>query len=105
MDADGASRERGSTVPLYEFRCPECGPFDQAHTMAAVPSATTCECGAPAPRRMSAPRLGHLNSPTMALLDRTARSAHEPDVVSTPPAPRAATPVSTNPRHRMLPRP
>ncbi|MFD4292215.1 FmdB family zinc ribbon protein [Rhodococcus sp. NPDC058532] len=93
-------------MPLYEFRCPDCGPFEQSHPMTAVPAATGCiECDGPAPRRVSAPRLGHLGSPEMALLDRTARSAHEPDTVSAPPPRRRSTPMSTDPRHRTLPRP
>ncbi|MGW0045392.1 FmdB family zinc ribbon protein [Rhodococcus sp. NPDC003348] len=105
MRATARPRE-GSTVPLYEFRCPQCGPFEQTHAMATVPLRVTCDrCAADAPRRVSAPRLGHLNSTEMALLDRTARTAHEPDVVATPPGRRAAAPTSTHPLHRRLPRP
>ncbi|GAA4815308.1 FmdB family zinc ribbon protein [Tomitella cavernea] len=96
-------------MPVYEFRCPVCGPFDALHTMAAVPDADLCPaCGAASCRSITAPALGRDGSAPMRLLDAAARSASEPAVVSeTAPGRRrtAGTPVSTNPLHRRLPRP
>jgi putative FmdB family regulatory protein len=96
-------------MPSYEFRCVDCADFDQAHSIDSVPDATDCpECGKSARRRMSAPYLSVAGSAAYTLLDRTARSAVEPDVVSAPP-PAALSGggrrVTANPLHRKLPRP
>jgi putative FmdB family regulatory protein len=38
-------------VPLYEFRCPHCGPFDLRRAMADAAAAAECpSCTRPAPR-------------------------------------------------------
>ncbi|WP_182357298.1 FmdB family zinc ribbon protein [Tomitella gaofuii] len=96
-------------MPVYQFRCDSCGPFDAAHTMATVPDADVCpECRAPSRRTITSPALGRGGSASMRLLDATARSASEPAVVTgTAPGRRRSpgTPVSTDPRHRALPRP
>ncbi|QDQ97551.1 FmdB family zinc ribbon protein [Tomitella fengzijianii] len=96
-------------MPVYRFRCDSCGPFDASHTMAAVPDADACpECQAPSQRTITAPALGRGRSAAMGLLDATARTASEPGVVAgAPPGRRRSpgTPVSTDPRHRALPRP
>lgn len=93
-------------MALYEFRC-ECGTLiERSYPMGAAPStlATEC-CEGPARRVFTAPRLGRTNDPAYRAIDATKRSAHEPAVVrSTPPSGRRA-PVSTDPRHRRLPRP
>ncbi|QNG19912.1 zinc ribbon domain-containing protein [Rhodococcus triatomae] len=96
-------------MPLYEFHCADCGPFEQSFPMATVPTAADCaRCLRPARRVVTTVRWGRGSSPQMRLLDRTARSAHEPDVVAAPPpsrsGPSTAQP-STNPLHRKLPRP
>jgi putative FmdB family regulatory protein len=39
-------------VPLYEFRCPRCGPFDLRRDMQDAAAAAPCpSCGGPAQRR------------------------------------------------------
>ncbi|MCK0089786.1 zinc ribbon domain-containing protein [Rhodococcus sp. HNM0563] len=96
-------------MPLYDFRCAECGPFDASIPMNDVGPSTACpSCGQHAPRAITAPRLGRGSSTAMRLHDATARTASEPGVVSgeLPGGPRRAPrPVSTDPRHRLLPRP
>ena len=45
-------------MPLYEFKCDECGVFDQWRTMAESSAPANCpECQAPAKRIFSAPVL------------------------------------------------
>lgn len=93
-------------MPHYSFRCAEGCTFDVSYSMADVPSATTCPaCGGAARRRVSAPYLSRAGDSAYQLIDRTARSAHEPEVVSRLPAvgapPRR---ITTNPLHSKLPR-
>lgn len=77
--------------------------------MAAVPLQAPCEhCDGLARRVMTAPHLSVAGSSAYQLVDRTLRSAHEPDVVTRLPArtggPRPAS-TSANPLHQKLPRP
>ena len=38
-------------MPLYEFRCPECGPFERHRAMAQASTPVPCPtCSGPAPR-------------------------------------------------------
>ncbi|WAM13259.1 MULTISPECIES: FmdB family zinc ribbon protein [Rhodococcus] len=108
-DLEWSPPAKGTTMPLYEFRCAaDCGPFERSFPMADVPGTTRCpRCDRDAVRRVSPPRLGHGSSSAMNLLDRTKRSAHEPDVVTGPPPSTTAgrSAVTSNPLHRRLPRP
>lgn len=96
-------------MPLYEFRCPDGSTFEASYPMAQVPQAAPCpECGAEAARRVSAPRLSQAGSSAYRLVDAAARSAHEPEVVSTRLPGARKGPVqryTDNPLHRKLPRP
>ncbi|MDH6281531.1 FmdB family zinc ribbon protein [Prescottella agglutinans] len=101
-------RRKDAVIPLYQFRCDHCGPFDRTFTMATVPDTSACpDCASDARRQVTAPRLGHGASTQMRLLDATARSASEPAVVQgpRPGGGRTAQKVTTNPLHRKLPRP
>ncbi|WFR71680.1 zinc ribbon domain-containing protein [Prescottella defluvii] len=101
-------RRKDAVIPLYQFRCDHCGPFDRTFTMATVPDTSACpDCASDARRQVTAPRLGHGASTQMRLLDATARSASEPAVVQGPRrgGGRTAQKVTTNPLHRKLPRP
>lgn len=94
-------------MPTYEFRCRSCGPFDAIYSMRDVPDAVACRCGEPAPRGITAPRLGSGASGAMRLLDATKATAERPAVVSSP-APRSGGGgggAPSNPRHATLPRP
>lgn len=96
-------------MPIYEFRCEICARFEQSHPMGLVPDLVDCPtCRAPARRMMSAPHLSAAGSAAFRLVEKTARSASEPEVVeSTRPERRSGTgaSVTTNPLHRKLPRP
>jgi len=96
-------------VPIYEFRCDGCARFEQTHPMGAVPDTVDCPtCRAPARRLLSAPHLSAAGSAAFGLLDSTARSAFEPEVVEAAlPGRRSAAGAqfSANPLHRKLPRP
>ena len=54
-------------MPLYEFRCPECGPFDLHRDMRDAASTAPCPaCDQPARRRY---RVGVGHHPTGVLRD------------------------------------
>ena len=94
-------------MPIYEFRCESAHEYERSVPMSARDADLTCpDCGAPARRRISAPRLGALGSPTGRLLESTAASAHAPAVVDQiPGAPRRTARTTADPRHAKLPRP
>ncbi|MGJ0120156.1 zinc ribbon domain-containing protein [Williamsia sp. MIQD14] len=97
-------------MPLYGFRCDQgCGDAERAFSMASVPDRIACPgCGAVARRRFESIAVGHGRSAAMRLHDATAATADSPRVTSSvPPAGpgRTRRPVSTDPRHRRLPRP
>ena len=97
-------------MPLYGFRCDQgCGDTERAYSMASVPDRIGCpDCGAVARRRFDSVAVGHGNSVAVRLHDVTAASAESPRVTSSVPATgsrRTRRPVSTDPRHRRLPRP
>lgn len=95
-------------MPSYSYRCDEGCRFDAIYPMAEVPSETECRsCGATARRGITAPHLSVAGSSAYQLIDRTARSAHEPQVVDRLPArgPGAEVQRTTqNPLHAKLPR-
>ncbi|MEE3851709.1 zinc ribbon domain-containing protein [Gordonia sp. LSe1-13] len=94
-------------MPTYVFRCrSDCADFIERHSMAAIPDAASCpECGADGRRVIGSPALGAGDSSAMRLQDATRASAEAPAVVSSVPGRgRRATPVSSNPLHRKLPR-
>ncbi|NYD66999.1 FmdB family zinc ribbon protein [Agromyces atrinae] len=95
-------------MPRYEFRCTAGHTFDAIYAMADVPDRSPCtECGADASRRPTAPHLGRTGSAAFGLIDRAARSADAPEVVSgaIPGASsRRPTRYTDNPAHQKLPR-
>lgn len=98
-------------MALYEFACtgPGCAPVESFYPMGAAPDSIECpECGGRAERCISTPRLSIAGSVAFKLIDATKQTAHEPRVVSGPIPPsgrKRATPTTTNPLHRKLPRP
>lgn len=95
-------------MPLYEFRCTDGTTFEAAHSMAEVPDSVNCpDCGAPARRRISPPRLSIAGTAAYSLIDATKRSAHSPAVVSSPGPGKSGRQRahSPNPLHQKLPRP
>jgi putative FmdB family regulatory protein len=66
-------------MPLYEYACPQCGPFTELLTLRAYTPTHACpECGGHAPRVISAPHLATLPRATRVALERNERAAHEP---------------------------
>ena len=96
-------------MPLYEFRCPPGTTTEASFSMAGVPDTVDCpDCGAPASRRISIPRLSRTGSPAFQLMDSTRRSAESPDVVASIPSaggPPADSRHTHHPLHQKLPRP
>lgn len=95
-------------MPLYEFRCSDGDNFETSYPMSAVPDQAACpQCGGQARRQMSTPRLSIANSAAFRLIDSTARSAHEPQVVSSgaPGGGHRGPQYTRNPLHQKLPRP
>jgi putative FmdB family regulatory protein len=70
-------------VPIYAFRCADCGSFDLQRPMAEAGLPAPCPaCGAPAERVFTPPGLALLPAPTRRALALEEKSAHEPEVVS-----------------------
>ncbi|WP_245189981.1 zinc ribbon domain-containing protein [Leucobacter exalbidus] len=74
--------------------------------MSEVPRQTDCKvCGRAAKRTVTAPHLSATGSSAFQLVDRAARTAHEPDVVSRLPGQgRKPQRFTSNPLHAKLPR-
>lgn len=96
-------------MPIYEYRCPEGDTFESSYGIGSAPDAVPCpQCRGTARRRISAPHLSGTNTPAFRLLDSTARSASEPEIITSRiPGPPSGKPrrISSNPLHQKLPRP
>ncbi len=95
-------------MPIYQFRCPGgCPDFSTGYPMADAPREDACpQCATPSRRLFGTPALGIGSTTAMRLQDSTRASADTPQVVNRlPGSARRATPVTTNPLHRRLPRP
>ncbi|GAC1401271.1 MAG: hypothetical protein NVSMB59_23090 [Vulcanimicrobiaceae bacterium] len=71
-------------MPLYEFRCAACGPFDVRCSIGALEGAACPQCAVPATRVFTSPLLDRMALPLRHALNREERSAHVPDVVRRP---------------------
>ncbi|WP_188358937.1 FmdB family zinc ribbon protein [Rothia aerolata] len=92
-------------MPIYEYRCPACGVFEQNFSMSSVPKEVDCtHCASKAKKLISAVGLSHIGSERMKMIDSTQSSAYEPQVISSQPSP-AQTNYTRNPLHMKLPRP
>lgn len=96
-------------MPLYEFHCDDGTAFEAAFSMADVPGLLDCpSCGMPAKRLFPSPRLSIAGASAYRLIDASNRSAHIPEVVSSPGAGSHGGrrhPYTSNPLHQKLPRP
>jgi len=95
-------------VPNYSYRCTEGCAFDAMYSMSEVPGETECRvCGGVAKRGITAPHLSAAGSAAFGLIDRAAKSAHEPAVVDRLPGrgPAQTQRTTQNPLHAKLPRP
>ncbi|SOC53432.1 putative regulatory protein, FmdB family [Blastococcus aggregatus] len=78
-------------MPLYEFRCPACGPFDLHRSMREAPAAAPCPtCDQPAQRwygvGFGRPATGVLRDAGRADRARVDRAYSGEPVVTGPPA-------------------
>jgi putative FmdB family regulatory protein len=74
-------------VPIYDFACEDCGPFEQrrSFTESGAPAACPC-CGREARRVYSMPNTRRMPTALSGAMDRAEKSGHEPEVVQRPAA-------------------
>ncbi len=66
-------------MPLYNYVCSRCGPFDAWSPMADAQSPGTCpNCATPAERDVASPRLSLMNGTLRKALSRSEKSTSEP---------------------------
>lgn len=95
-------------MALYAYRCPPHGSFEVRSPIGTAPGSLPCPvCSRPADRLFTPPMISRANPAALGLVERSERSAHEPEVVTSLPAGnRRATPVAGgSPARRQLPRP
>lgn len=69
-------------MPLYDFTCPQCGPFRAWAQMADAGDDVLCPaCRGAAARAVSAPHIGAMTSQLRRAIGRSERSADAPSVV------------------------
>ena len=69
-------------MPIYDYLCPACGPFEERRPMSESKVSGTCAvCHSTAPRIPTAPRLNLMPSNNRIAETRNEKSAHEPGVV------------------------
>ena len=70
-------------MPIYAFRCEDCGDFEVVRPVAAAADPAPCpSCSDEARRVFTPPGLQLLAQPMRRALDTEEKSAHEPDVVT-----------------------
>lgn len=67
-------------MPVYDYLCPHCGPFDALRPMRDAASPAACPgCGQDAPRTLlNAPRLSSMGSEKIMAHTINERARHEP---------------------------
>lgn len=65
-------------MPLYDYRCEQCGTFSALRKMSEASDAVACECGEMAARIITAPYLALMDRATRIAKQRNEKSAHEP---------------------------
>ncbi len=69
-------------MPIYEYRCDGCGPFEERRLFGEAGEAATCpECGAQAQRLYTMPNTRRMPAGLSKAMGRAEKSAHEPEVV------------------------
>ncbi|MEY8043498.1 zinc ribbon domain-containing protein [Saccharopolyspora cebuensis] len=93
-------------MAIYQYRCAAHGAFDRSHPIGSAAAEQPCPtCHSAAPRVFTAVSLTGAARSRTALIDRTEQTRERPAVVSAPPPRRGRGGVTTNPKHRHLPRP
>jgi putative FmdB family regulatory protein len=71
-------------MPLYEYSCSECGPFEAFRPASESAAVFACpSCGSATRRLFTPPGLALLSAPMRRARDREEKSAFEPEVVTT----------------------
>ncbi len=72
-------------MPIYEFICEGCGSFEERRSFEEAGNPAVCpECGSAARRVYSTPNLKTIPTALSNAMNRTEKSAHEPEVVRRP---------------------
>jgi putative FmdB family regulatory protein len=72
-------------VPIYEFLCENCGPFEERRSFEEAGNPAVCPgCKAAARRVYSMPNLKTMPAALSNAMNRAEKSAHEPEVVRQP---------------------
>jgi putative FmdB family regulatory protein len=72
-------------VPVYEFLCRECGPFEQQRSFAEAGNPMRCpSCGEAARRVYSIPATKNVPAAFSSAMHRAEKSADQPEVVRRP---------------------
>jgi putative FmdB family regulatory protein len=70
-------------MPIYEFLCERCGPFDLWRSFDEAGAAQTCPvCRSVAKRVYSAPGFARTPPALASARDRAEKSAYEPEVIA-----------------------
>ncbi len=76
---------RGDEVPIYDFVCEDCGPFEQRRSFAEAGEPMACpSCEREARRVFSMPNTRSMPTALSGAMDRAEKSAYEPTVVRQP---------------------
>lgn len=74
-------------MPVYEFLCESCGPFEERRSFESTAEPMSCpKCGDGARRVYSMPATKRMPAGLSKALDRSEKSASEPEVVRRPAA-------------------
>jgi len=66
-------------MPLYDYRCEECGTFSAFRKMSESVNPVDCEfCGESSPRIITAPNLALVDKATRVAHERNEKSVHQP---------------------------
>ena len=69
-------------MPIYEFLCDDCGPFEERRAFAEASDPTTCpSCGEAARRVYSTPATKNVPVVLSNVMHQAEKSAYEPEVV------------------------
>ena len=72
-------------MPVYEFVCEDCGPFEQQRSFAEAGEPMACpSCGCEARRVYSMPNTRRMPAALSSAMDRVEKSTHEPEVAQRP---------------------
>ena len=72
-------------MPVYEFRCEDCGPFEQRRSFVEAGDPMTCpSCGKGARRVYSMPATKNVPAALSDAMHRAEKSAYEPEVAGQP---------------------